>query len=91
MDAAPQTAVREQTALRTDPIRVLVVDDSPTVRAVFARLIGEESDLEVAATARESLSGGVGKVKDYIGKQPTRALGVAFGLGVLLGWLIKRR
>lgn len=47
--------------------------------------------LEVAASARESLVGGSGKVKEYIGKQPTRALGIAFGIGVLLGWLIKRR
>ena len=49
MGAAPQIAVRERTGPGADPIRVLVVDDSPTVRAVFARLIGEESDLELAA------------------------------------------
>ena len=47
--------------------------------------------LEFVATARESLSGGTGKIKDYIGKEPARALGIAFGMGVLLGWLIKRR
>src|SRR5688500_1306728 len=49
MGAAPQIAVRERTGPGADPVRVLVVDDSPTVRAVFARLIGEESDLELAA------------------------------------------
>lgn len=51
----------------------------------------QDRALEFAATARESVSGGMGKVKEYIGKQPVRALGVAFGIGVLLGWLIKRR
>ena len=49
MGAAPQIAVRERTGPGADPVRVLVVDDSPTVRAVFARLIGEEADLELAA------------------------------------------
>ncbi len=47
--------------------------------------------LEMVATARESLSGGTGKIKAYIGKEPARALGIAIGMGVLLGWLIKRR
>ena len=49
MGAAPDIAVRERTGKGADPVRVLVVDDSPTVRAVFARLIGEESDLALAA------------------------------------------
>jgi CheY-like chemotaxis protein len=49
MGAAPQIAVRERTGPTAEPVRVLVVDDSPTVRAVFARLIGEESDLVLAA------------------------------------------
>jgi len=53
MGTAPGLAVRERTGPKTDPVRVLVVDDSPTVRAVFARLIGEELDLEVAS-AEES-------------------------------------
>ena len=47
--------------------------------------------LEVAATARESLSKGTSTVKAYIEKEPARALGIAVGLGVLLGWVIKRR
>src|SRR5215204_5297793 len=53
MGTAPAIAVRERVGPTADPVRVLVVDDSPTVRAVFARLIGEELDLEVAA-AEES-------------------------------------
>jgi ElaB/YqjD/DUF883 family membrane-anchored ribosome-binding protein len=47
--------------------------------------------LECAATARERLSEGNSLVKDYVTKQPARALGIALGLGVVLGWLIKRR
>lgn len=53
MGAAPNIAVRDRSSQRVDPVRVLVVDDSPTVRAVFARLIGEEADLRLVA-AEES-------------------------------------
>ncbi len=51
----------------------------------------KEKALEYAATAREKLFEGSDKVKNYVAKEPARALGVALGLGVLLGWLIKRR
>jgi ElaB/YqjD/DUF883 family membrane-anchored ribosome-binding protein len=47
--------------------------------------------LEYAATARERLAEGNAWVKEYVNKQPVRALGVALGMGVVLGWLIKRR
>ncbi|MEO6388770.1 MAG: chemotaxis-specific protein-glutamate methyltransferase CheB [Croceibacterium sp.] len=50
MSTAPEIAVREHDKrLSSDPVRVLVVDDSPTVRAVFSRLIEAEADLELAA------------------------------------------
>jgi ElaB/YqjD/DUF883 family membrane-anchored ribosome-binding protein len=51
----------------------------------------KERALELAATAREQFSGGHKLVRDYIVKEPTRALGIAVGMGVILGWLIKRR
>jgi len=51
----------------------------------------KERALEYAATARERLAEGSEKVKGYIIKEPARALGIALGVGVLLGWLIKRR
>lgn len=51
MGTAPRIAVRDPVrSSAADPVRVLVVDDSPTVRAVFARLIEAEADLEVAAS-----------------------------------------
>src|SRR5688572_14864800 len=51
MGTAPRIAVRDPARpSAADPVRVLVVDDSPTVRAVFARLIEAEADLEVAAS-----------------------------------------
>ena len=50
MGTAPDLAVRDAGRfVGADPVRVLVVDDSPTVRAVFSRLIGGEADLELAA------------------------------------------
>lgn len=51
----------------------------------------KEKALEYAATAREQLAQGSEKVRDYVVKEPARALGIALGVGVLLGWMIKRR
>lgn len=51
----------------------------------------KERALELAATAREQFSGGTKGLRDYIVKEPTRALGIALVLGVIVGWLIKRR
>lgn len=36
---------------KESPIRVLIVDDSAVVRGLLSRLVGEQPDLEVAATA----------------------------------------
>ena len=51
----------------------------------------KEKALDLAATAREQFSGGSRILREYIVKEPTRALGLALGMGVILGWLIKRR
>jgi two-component system chemotaxis response regulator CheB len=60
MRAAPNTAVKERPAAGIrEPVRVLVVDDSPTVRAVLARVIAAEPDLAVAScesSAEDALS-----------------------------------
>jgi two-component system chemotaxis response regulator CheB len=57
MGTAPGIAVRDRArSTAGDPVRVLVVDDSPTVRAVFARLIEAEADLEVAASEESAES-----------------------------------
>lgn len=50
-----------------------------------------ERALEVSATLKESLLHGSKSIRDYIVKEPARAIGLALGVGVLLGWLIKRR
>ena len=46
---------------------------------------------EVLAEARERFSKTTKTLHDSISDQPIRALSLAFGMGVLLGWLIKRR
>ena len=51
----------------------------------------KERALELAATAREQVAGGTKGLREYIIKEPTRALGIALVLGVIVGWLIKRR
>ncbi len=50
-----------------------------------------ERALELEATARERLAEGTEWVKEYVAKEPVRALGIALGAGIILGWLIKRR
>jgi len=50
-----------------------------------------EKALDLAAAARERLAKGTDVVRDYTIQQPAKALGLALGMGVLLGWLIKRR
>jgi ElaB/YqjD/DUF883 family membrane-anchored ribosome-binding protein len=51
----------------------------------------KETALDFAATAKERLTEGGQAIKSYTLEQPARALGIALGMGVLLGWLIKRR
>jgi len=51
----------------------------------------KEKALDLAAAARERLAQGSDAIKTYTLEQPARALGLALGMGVLLGWLIKRR
>ena len=51
----------------------------------------KEKALDMAAAARERLDLGGRAIKSYTIEQPARALGLALGMGVLLGWLIKRR
>jgi ElaB/YqjD/DUF883 family membrane-anchored ribosome-binding protein len=51
----------------------------------------KDQALEIMASARERL-GGVGTaIRDFTQNQPGKALGIALGMGVFLGWLIKRR
>jgi ElaB/YqjD/DUF883 family membrane-anchored ribosome-binding protein len=68
-------------------------DQTPYPESVLGVRVDDvkERALEFAATAREQFSGATRSLKEYIVKEPTRAVGVALGMGVLLGWLIKRR
>lgn len=52
MGTAPDLAVHDKAGHRsTERVRVLVVDDSPTVRAVLSRLVDSEADLDLVASA----------------------------------------
>ncbi len=41
----------------TDPVRVMIVDDSLTVRTVFSRMIQQEEDMHIVATANTAENG----------------------------------
>ncbi|MFI5454813.1 MAG: hypothetical protein ACHRXM_05120 [Isosphaerales bacterium] len=43
------------------------------------------------AVARERLADGTAIVKNYLVREPVKALGIAVCVGVILGWLITRR
>ena len=51
----------------------------------------KEKALDLAAVARERATQGKDAVRTFTIEKPARALGIALGMGVLLGWLIKRR
>ena len=42
------------------------------------------------AVARERLAERSEIVRDFVAKEPVKALAIALGIGVVLGWLIKR-
>ena len=62
MGAAPDIAVRGWARRPSaDPVRVVIVDDSPTVRAVLARVVDAETDLELIAV-QDSAEGALAKL-----------------------------
>lgn len=42
------------------------------------------------AVARERLVEGTDLVRDYVAREPVKALGIALCVGVVLGWVIRR-
>jgi ElaB/YqjD/DUF883 family membrane-anchored ribosome-binding protein len=66
-----------------------MVDRSSSLEAGVSDV--KEKVMEIAATAREQVQVGTHLLREFIVKEPVRALGVALGMGVILGWLIKRR
>jgi ElaB/YqjD/DUF883 family membrane-anchored ribosome-binding protein len=62
------------------------------VRAEFTPQMDEIKAMarQDVAVARERLADGRTLVTDYLAREPVKALGIALGIGVVLGWLIKR-
>ena len=70
------------------------MNDHPGDAGAQAVAQSEESAspaLWLAAIALGRLAEGKERVKEYVIREPMRALGLALGAGVLLGWLVKRR
>lgn len=51
----------------------------------------KERAQEYAAIARERLTEGNDLIRNYVIREPVKAVGIAFGVGVLLGLWLKRR
>ena len=50
-----------------------------------------EGALDLTALARERITEWNQAVREFTSQKPALALGLAAGMGVMLGWLIKRR
>jgi ElaB/YqjD/DUF883 family membrane-anchored ribosome-binding protein len=66
----------------TQPPRAEFTPQMPEIRAMA------HQDM---AFARERLADGREMVRDFLVKEPVKALGITFCIGVALGWLISRR
>jgi ElaB/YqjD/DUF883 family membrane-anchored ribosome-binding protein len=47
--------------------------------------------LQCAAIAGARIADAKERIKDYATREPMRALGIALGVGLAIGWWIKRR
>ena len=52
-----ETLTRKPRGFCTDPVRVMIVDDSLTVRTVFSRMIKQEHDMVIVGTANTAEAG----------------------------------
>jgi ElaB/YqjD/DUF883 family membrane-anchored ribosome-binding protein len=70
-----------------------MIDRAREVETDSVTQAGELTDLalQYTAIARERIAEGSEWIKAYAAREPARALGIAFAVGVLIGWLIKRR
>lgn len=65
--------------------------DEPEERETQASTRGQELAELAPRIAGGRIAEGTERIKDYVRRQPVRALGLALGVGVLIGWLAKRR
>ncbi|MFO0952567.1 MAG: hypothetical protein U0835_15750 [Isosphaeraceae bacterium] len=70
-----------------------MIDQIHPAESTFADRAEElkASALEIAHTMGGQLATVNRRVQAAVNQDPVRALGVAFGAGLLLGWFIKRR
>jgi len=70
-----------------------MIDHARNIGSGYRSPVGglNEKALDVAAAARERLGIGREALRVFVTQRPAMALGLAVGLGVFLGWLIKRR
>jgi ElaB/YqjD/DUF883 family membrane-anchored ribosome-binding protein len=69
-----------------------MIDRVQGVKAEFTPQLDEIKAMarQDVAVARERLAERSATVKDYVVREPVKALGIALCVGVVLGWLIRR-
>jgi ElaB/YqjD/DUF883 family membrane-anchored ribosome-binding protein len=50
-----------------------------------------QSAVRLTDAVRKAVENGSESIREFTTREPARALGLALGIGVILGWLIKRR
>lgn len=75
-----------------DHVQGMKAEFTPRTRAEFTPQLEEIRAMarQDVAVARERLAEGRDMVRGYVVREPVKALGIALGIGVILGWLIKR-
>lgn len=75
-----------------DHVQGMKAEFTPRTRAEFTPQLEEIRAMarQDVAVARERLAEGRDMVRGYVARAPVKALGIALGIGVILGWLIKR-
>jgi ElaB/YqjD/DUF883 family membrane-anchored ribosome-binding protein len=70
-----------------------MIDRKLEIETDSSALAGElkEMAMRCATIAAQRICEESKRVKEYAAREPARALGIALGVGVLVGWMIRRR
>jgi ElaB/YqjD/DUF883 family membrane-anchored ribosome-binding protein len=67
------------------------IHDYGSMAARRARQLAKESGRQFQQTALSQFQHWSARVRGMIVENPAASLGIALGMGVILGWLVKRR
>jgi hypothetical protein len=89
-------SVSKETVMATSELYGFTPHPQPVTRLQHGQVERFDLFLDAATRWADEVGGRLGTIRQWmeseaIDKRPLTTLGIAFGLGVLTGWLIKRR